>query len=148
MVLARNTLKICNVMFISATLLFSTISFAKAPPSPLLIKGTQKITAQNLIQLAGEKPNLIIIDSRIKSDRHLGYIEGSISLPDENTSCLSLAKVIKNKVSPVAFYCNGPNCGRSAVAVKVAIKCGYTNTYWFRGGFETWQKKNYPFITD
>lgn len=148
MLLARNSLKTFKLIVISATLLFATISFAKAPPSPLFIEGTQKITAETLIQFAGEKPDLIIIDSRIKSDRNLGYIEGSISLPDESTSCISLAKIIKNKTSPVAFYCNGPKCGRSAVAVKVAIKCGYSNTYWFRGGFETWQKKKYPFITD
>ena len=95
---------------------------------------------------AGDK--LVIIDSRISDDRRQGYIEGSISLSDENTDCDSLSLYLQALKSPVIFYCNGPKCGRSARAVKIALACGYETVYWFRGGFEEWQAKNYPIIKE
>jgi rhodanese-related sulfurtransferase len=75
-------------------------------------------------------------------------VEGSISLPDVKTTCSSLAKNISRKSAPVLFYCNGPRCGRSVNSSRKALSCGYTRVYWFRGGFEEWKKKNYPFVKE
>jgi rhodanese-related sulfurtransferase len=114
--------------------------------SPDFIEGSIKVDAEGLINTANEIPDLIIIDSRIRTDRQHGYIEESISLPDEETNCTTLGQVIPTLSSPVLFYCNGPKCGRSAVAVKKALACGYDNIYWFRGGFEEWKEKKYPYV--
>lgn len=139
--------KILSFTFCVVLLSFATSSFAKETTSPNHIEGTEKVNSEKLIQYVEEIPNLIIIDSRIKSDRLLGHIEGSYSLPDTITNCATLSKILPHKKAPAAFYCNGPKCGRSAVAIKIAIQCGYTNTFWFRGGFEEWQQKKYPFVT-
>ena len=104
--------------------------------------------AETVIEIAGSADTLVIIDSRISDDRRQGYIEGSISLPDENTDCDSLAIHLATTNTPVLFYCNGPKCGRSGNAVKIALSCGYGNIYWFRGGFEEWKAKNYPLIKE
>ena len=112
--------------------------------SPETIDGTHKIEAEGLIQLVIQNENQIIIDSRISSDRKLGYIAGSVSLPDTDTNCGSLARLIPQKSDPVIFYCNGPSCRRSDNAVVIAVDCGYTNVYWFRGGIEAWKANNYP----
>lgn len=112
-----------------------------APPT---IPGSTKVDAEKLIELVGSIPDLKLIDSRIRMDRKQGYIEGSVSLPDEETNCMSLAKNITTKKSPVLFYCNGVKCGRSVTAVRIALKCGYDNIYWFRGGFLEWKEKGYP----
>ena len=133
-------------MFAIISALYMSLSNAKENLSPLTITGTLKVNAEELIELAGKTDDLIIIDSRIKSDRQQGYIEGSLSLPDSETSCATLSEILTHKKSPVVFYCNGPKCGRSAVAVKVAVLCGYSNTFWFRGGFEEWKIKKYPFM--
>ena len=114
--------------------------------SPENIKGTVKVTAEEFIELVDKTPDLIIVDSRIPGDRKQGYLEGSVSLPDIETNCNSLTKVIPNKSNAALFYCNGVKCGRSAKAVKIAINCGYNNTYWFRGGFEEWLAKGYPYL--
>jgi rhodanese-related sulfurtransferase len=124
------------------------LSAISAPTSPEHIDGTKQVDAEGLIEVVGEIENIIIVDSRIPGDRKQGYIEGSISLPDVETTCETLAKHIPAKTSPALFYCNGVKCGRSAVAVKMAISCGYTNTYWFRGGFEEWLAKGYPYLKD
>jgi len=121
---------------------------AEKKDAPLLIPGTIKVSAEGVLDLAEKIPNLLIIDARIRSDRKQGYLEGSMSLPDVETNCASLAKLIPKKNSPVLFYCNGVKCGRSVKSSKIALKCGYNNIYWFRGGYVEWKAKNYPFIKD
>lgn len=114
--------------------------------SPDRIPGTVKVDAEGLLDLVEKLPALVIVDARIRQDRLQGYIEGSRSLPDVETDCASLAKIIPRKKTPVLFYCNGPKCGRSVHTSRKAIECGYANVYWFRGGFEEWKKKNYPYV--
>jgi rhodanese-related sulfurtransferase len=142
-VFIRTVLLLCSLCSFSA---WSEDS--PEPISPESIKGTTKVTAEELIDLVGEIPNLIIIDSRIPGDRKQGFIEGSISLPDVDTNCESLAKTIAKKTSPALFYCNGVKCGRSAKAIVIAKSCGYNNIYWFRGGFEEWLAKDYPYLQE
>lgn len=114
--------------------------------SPERIAGSQKVDAEGVINLVDSLPELVLIDSRIESDREKGFIEGSVSLPDTETDCESLATVVETKKTPVLFYCNGIKCGRSAKATETALGCGYSRIYWFRGGIEEWQEKQYPLI--
>ncbi len=122
---------------------------AEAPiRSPDEIPGTVKVDAEGLIDLVYRIPDLTLIDSRLAMDRRHGYIEGSESLPDTDTDCQSLARRLQGPDAPVAFYCNGPRCGRSATAAQVAVDCGYRRIYWFRGGFEEWLEKGYPVVKE
>lgn len=114
--------------------------------SPERIEGSQKVNAEALIGLIDTAPELVLIDSRIESDRQKGFIEGSISLPNTETDCDSLAGFVEAKDTPVLFYCNGVKCGRSAKATRTAIGCGYSRIYWFRGGIEEWKEKEYPLV--
>ncbi len=111
--------------------------------SPDSIDGSTKINAETLIELALKIDDLVIIDSRISSDLRQGFITGAQNLPDTQTDCKTLAKIIPDKNTAVVFYCNGPKCRRSDRAVVIARDCGYKNIYWFRGGFEEWQAKKY-----
>jgi len=119
-------------------------AFADDYTSPETIAGTTRIDADELITLANKYDGLVIIDARIRSDRKQGFIPGSISLPDTETDCDSLAGVIPSKHSEVVFYCNGVKCKRSDRAVAIAVDCGYDRVFWFRGGIEEWLQKNYP----
>jgi len=114
--------------------------------SPISIDGTVKIDAEGVIDLVDKFSELTIIDSRIEADRKQGYIEGSISLPNTETNCETLSKIIKSYSHPALFYCNGIKCGRSAKAIKIALSCGYSKLYWFRGGYEEWLAKGYPVV--
>jgi len=141
-----NTLQ-CRLI-IMLMMFATTTSYAAEPDTPLEIPGATKVTAEQVIELAGSKPNLIIIDSRITGDRRKGYIESSVSLPNTKTNCQSLANVLPKKESAALFYCNGVKCGRSGKALNIALQCGYTNLYWFRGGFEEWLNKGLPYMKD
>lgn len=122
-----------------------SMAYALTPDS---IKDTTKVDAESFFELANKRPDLIIIDARIKEDREQGHIEGSISLPNIITNCKKLAEVIPTPDTHTLFYCNGVKCGRSVESIKIAKKCGYQKIYWFRGGFEEWQLKGYPSIID
>jgi len=140
----------CRILSIPALALCCGMASATPPVEkvtiPDSIPGTTRVDAEGVIALAGKTPDLVIIDARIAGDRKHGYIEGSVSLPDEQTSCASLAKVIPKKNSPTLIYCNGVKCGRSVISTRIALKCGYTRLYWFRGGFEEWLANNYPYV--
>ena len=114
--------------------------------SPESIDSAMRVDAEGLIDLHTEHPELLIIDARLAGDRKFGYIEDSISLPDTETSCDTLSTFIPEPDSLVAFYCNGPKCGRSANSVRIAVRCGYRKVYWFRGGIEEWSAKQYPLL--
>lgn len=114
--------------------------------TPEQVEGAKKISAEQLISLAETLPDLIIIDARIKKDRSHGYLEGSISLTNTDTDCSSLTNVVGKIDRPTVYYCNGPKCGRSYASIQIAVKCGYNNLYWYRGGFEDWKSKDYPFV--
>ena len=114
--------------------------------SPPAIEGTRVVGAEELIDLVGKLEDMVIIDSRILEDHNEGYIEGSRHLVDRDTTCDSLATLLPGSATPVVFYCNGINCDRSDRAVVIALDCGYTQIYWFRGGIEEWREKNYPLI--
>lgn len=119
--------------------------------APLAYAGDARIrvvSAEQLIELALAHPQMVIIDSRLPTDRAHGYIEGSINLSDADTDCASLAGLVPSKSTPVAFYCNGPKCNRSAIASEIAASCGYRESYWLHGGFEEWLDKGYPTLTD
>lgn len=134
-------------MAMACLMVFAGLARAeKEVVAPDHVPGTTKVDAEGVINMVERSPQLIIVDARIRQDRLQGYIEGSVSLPDIDTTCESLARVIPAKSSPVLFYCNGPKCGRSVLSSRKALGCGYLHVYWFRGGFEEWQNKNYPYL--
>ena len=136
--------------FIAHVIFMLSISFASfaGEMAPEAIDGTIKVSADDIFELYEKFDNLVIIDSRKPADRVAGYIEDSIALPDFDTNADSLTQYIETKSTPVVFYCNGKKCGRSVKAAKIAVKEGYTNVYWFRGGWAEWTGKKYPFVKD
>lgn len=129
--------------------LFFSLAHAGDPhKTPDQIPGAVRVDAEDLVELLEKRPSLIIIDARVAEDRRFGYLEGSVSLPDTDTTCASLARVVPRKSHPVLFYCNGVKCGRSVKSINIAMKCGYQDIYWFRGGFEEWKTKDYPYLKD
>lgn len=132
-----------TLMFVSLfCVAFSAFAETKAPE---FIDGTKRVTAEEVVELATNTPDLIIIDARKTSDREsAGWIEGSVGLPDYDTDAETLAKHVPSKTTPVLFYCNGVKCGRSVKSSKVAVESGYKNIFWFRGGWEEWTEKGMP----
>jgi len=131
-----------------ATLMFVSSAVYAGETTPESISGTTKVTAENLIDLVGKFENLVIIDARKSGDRQKGYIEGSIGLPNTETTPEKLSEHVATKSTPVLFYCNGVKCGRSVKSAKIALAEGYSEIYWFRGGWDEWTAKGMPVMKD
>ena len=113
---------------------------------PEKIAGVPTLKAEQLIELLTSDDPPTLIDARIKKDREYGYIESSVSLPDIDTNCKTLNNNVSDKKQNIVFYCNGIQCGRSVVSIKIARSCGYHNLSWFKGGFAEWNEKGYQYI--
>ena len=129
-----------------ALLLQPLMVWAQMEGVPEKIPGAETITAEQIVAEVEEHPDLVIIDSRLPGDRLQGYIEGSVNLPDTDTSCANLAQLVPSLETPTLFYCNGVKCPRSENAISVAVSCGYQKVYWFRGGFAEWKAKDFPYL--
>ena len=140
--------QLINLVFLGFFWLGGNACAEQQQPSPDSTPGTTRVNAEELIALANEIHDLLIIDARITSDRSQGYIESSINLPDIDTDCDTLSLHINDLSQPVLFYCNGVECGRSAKSAQIALDCGYQTIYWFRGGYEEWIAKGYPVVKD
>ncbi len=133
------------LIFLGA-LLMAGSAWAEKKEVPQFIDGTTRVSAEDVIDLVESRPDLVIIDARKASDYRKGHIEGAINLPNTETNAETLAKVLPSKDTPVLFYCNGIRCGRSVESAQIALKAGYTQVYWFRGGIQEWEAKGLPVV--
>ncbi len=138
-------------------LIFSTDINAQEAPNlakpeivvPDKIAGVITVTAEQVVTALASTEPPILVDARISEDRDFGFIETSVSLPDIETNCSVLqSKITTDKNQHLMFYCNGVQCGRSVVSIKIALSCGYQNLSWFKGGFAEWKAKGYQYVTE
>jgi rhodanese-related sulfurtransferase len=123
----------------------------QAGPKPVVpekISGANNLTAEQVIELILSTPDLLIIDSRKKTEYIKGHIEGAVNIINTKMTKVKLAGLAKNKESRILFYCNGDRCMRSGDAVKKSLLWGYKNIFWFRGGWKEWTDKRLPVIIE
>lgn len=106
--------------------------------------GYKTVTAEELQTLMKENKDVVVIDSRGGKWYDGEVIAGAKHLSADKTNKKTLAKLIKTKDTPVAFYCSGTECPASANAAHTALKLGYTNVYKFPGGIAEWKEKKLP----
>lgn len=140
---------ICQKVLLLCLLLVSVTATAEDKPyAPKSIPGAVGVTAEEVVDLILSKPEMIIIDSRKRSEFVKGHIEGAINLLNTSLQREDLEMVVPDKMTPVIFYCNGERCLRSSDAVRKAMEWGYRNVFWFRGGWKEWTEKRLPVITE
>lgn len=49
-----------------------------------------------------------------------------------------------DKAREIVFFCSGARCWLSYNAALRAVRAGYTNIYWYRGGIEAWRAAGLP----
>lgn len=125
-------------------MLVAPLAWADKPTAPQSIDGARTVTAEEAVTLILNEPTLVIIDSRKDKEYSKGHIEGAVSLLDTLMTADKLAKYAATKNTPLLFYCNGSRCLRSSNAVSKALRWGYSNLYWFRGGWVEWRDKKLP----
>jgi rhodanese-related sulfurtransferase len=132
------------MLLLIAAPLFTPQAWADKPIAPVFIEGATSLSAEEVVQLILTEPRLVVIDSRKEEEYAKGHIEGAISLLDTDMDEEALATTVNGKETPLLFYCNGIRCLRSSNATQKALEWGYSNLYWFRGGWLEWQDKRLP----
>ena len=128
---------------------FCTTLFANEKPyAPESIEGATIVSAEEVIDMILAEPELVVIDARKKTEFIKGHIEGAINILNTELTQEALALIITDKSTPLLFYCNGVRCLRSSDSITRAAGWGYTNLFWFRGGWKEWTEKRLPVVTD
>lgn len=138
-----------NSLLCVMLVLYSGILGAESKPvAPENIANAKILVAEEVIELILARPNMIIIDSRKKSEYLKGHIEGAVNILNTDMVMDDLNKLAPDKSRAILFYCNGVRCMRSSDAASKAVAWGYTNIFWFRGGWDEWIEKRLPVVTD
>jgi len=88
-------------------------------------------------------------EGHVPSATLIPYVEKSSKDPDFDASVdqFNVARLGPDKGALLIFGCNGPECWKSHKASIAAIKAGYTNVDWFRGGVPEWRSAGLPIET-
>lgn len=126
----------------------STLSAEQKPYAPDSIDDVIIVSAEQVIDMILTNPDLIIIDSRKKTEYLKGHIEGAINILNTRLEREDLERIAPDKSSTILFYCNGARCLRSSNSIKKAKSWDYSQLFWFRGGWKEWSEKRLPVVTE
>lgn len=121
--------------------------------TPRQLPGATVVTADEVSALV--KKGATLYDTRTVEEYGAKHIQGAKLLPyveksrkevgfDVRQDQFDLSKAVQDKNAPVIFACNGAECWKSYKASEAAIKAGYQQVYWFRGGYPEWSLKGLP----
>lgn len=140
------------ILILLSTVLLMLVPIAGSaenkPVAPEIIDEVVIVTAEEAIELILDNPDMVIIDSRKKTEYVKGHIEGAVSILNTEMTEQDLQQVVAEKDSAILFYCNGTRCLRSTDAIRKAKSWGYTRLIWFRGGWKEWTEKRLPVVSD
>jgi ABC-type phosphate/phosphonate transport system substrate-binding protein/rhodanese-related sulfurtransferase len=121
--------------------------------TPRVLDGVRIVSAEEAMELM--KKGVPLYDTRSEEEYRDKHIKGAKWLPygeksakevgfDAAKDSFEPTRVSDNKAAPVIFACNGAECWKSYKSCVAALKAGYTQVYWFRGGFPEWVARGYP----
>ena len=120
--------------------------------TPRVLDGAQIVSADEVVALM--KKGAVLYDTRSEEEYRDKHIRGAKWLPYGEKSPKEVGfDVAKDrfevdkagdKGQPVIFACNGAECWKSYKSCVAALKAGYRQVYWFRGGFPEWVARGYP----
>jgi len=142
-----------NAKFLIALLLllFTAAHAADDPPTPTTLSGGKIISADEAKAMADKAA---FFDMRKALSYGKGHLPGATPLPygqkseksagfDATQDKFDLSQLPQDKSSAVVFYSDGPAGWKSYKAAVVAVRSGYTNVMWFRGGSTEWESKGF-----
>lgn len=128
------------------------LAFAGAQ-TPESISGATVVTADKAQALVHS--GVLMVDARVANEYVEEHIKGAVSIPykeksaksvdfDASQDSFDLSRLPADKNTAMIFYCNAGECWKSYKATKAALKAGYKNVYWLRGGIPEWKAKGFP----
>ena len=145
--------KIIYGLFGFAVLAFPMLVLASQPQTPESISGVTVVTAEKAKSMVDS--GVLIVDTRVANEYVEQHVKGAVSIPykekskksadfDARQDSFDLAKLPGDKNTSMIFYCNAGECWKSYKSCVAAVKAGYKNVYWLRGGIPEWKSKGLP----
>lgn len=124
--------------------------------TPTELPGTRVVEAKQARDLVAK--GVTVIDARAEPEYLEGHIKGALPVTYHEVSAkevgfdatedkFDLARLPQDKNTAMLLYCDGTPCWKSYKASVLALRNGYRNIYWFRGGYPEWKAAGYPFET-
>lgn len=144
---------IVTAAFAALTLASSPV-LANKPETPTSISGAKVVSVDEAKGLAASKA-AVFIDTRNPMNFGKGHVPGAVtaaykekSEPVENFDAsqdsFTMEKLPADKSAKIVFYSDGPTGWKSYKAAVLAVKAGYKNVMYMRGGFAEWEAKGAP----
>ncbi len=123
-------------------------------PTPNQLPGGQVITTKGLLPLLQQRGmNVLVFDVLGAGQALPGAVPlvwaaqpGSFNDPTQQQLAQQLQQATQGRNDvPMVFYCGGPQCWMSYNAALRAVRLGYRNVLWYRGGMEAWQRAGQQF---
>jgi rhodanese-related sulfurtransferase len=136
-----------KIILLSTLLFTSAICAEQRYLAPEYIQNVTVLTAEEVVSKILSNPDLVIIDSRKKTEYKKGHIEGAVNVLNTELLEQDLENLVAEKIREILFYCDGERCLRSSDSISKAKAWGYKNLFWFRGGWKEWHEKRFPYVT-
>lgn len=146
---------VINKLIVLVVMLFMSVSTSFAsddPETPLTLPGGKVLSVDEAKTLIGTAS---LFDMRSAVSYGKGHLKGAVALPygqkseksvdfDASKDKFDMSKLPSDKGAAIIFYSDGPTGWKSYKAAVTAIKAGYTNVMWMRGGTAQWEQKGFP----
>lgn len=104
------------------------------------ITGVKQINGEDIIKLADNDEDMVTFDSRSAAQRKRGALNWSEPFNTKTLTPKLLSEKVAENTTTIVFY-GEPNSQEAAQGAKFAVKSGYKNVYWFKGGWDEWKQK-------
>jgi rhodanese-related sulfurtransferase len=122
-------------------------------PTPTTLNGGKVISADEVKSLIGKAA---FFDMRKAVSYGKGHLPGAKPLPYDQKSAKSenfdasqdkfdMTQFPADKSAALVIYSDGPTGWKSYKAAVIAIRNGYSNVMWFRGGTAEWEAKGFSY---
>jgi rhodanese-related sulfurtransferase len=142
------------VLSFCLVLAMTCVALATPTPTPETLDRGKIISAKEAKALFDKKA-AVFFDVRNLINYGRGHIPGAVALPykgkvvksvdfDPPASIIDISRLPPDRDKKIVFYSHGASGWKSYFAARIAIKAGYKNIMWFRGGFSEWSETGYP----
>ena len=104
------------------------------------ITGVKQINGEDVVKLADYDEDMVTFDSRSTAQRKQGSLSWSEAFNAKTLTSKLLADKVFEKTTIIVFY-GEVNSQKAAQGATFAVKNGYKNVYWFKGGWNEWKQK-------
>jgi rhodanese-related sulfurtransferase len=133
--------------------LFAGPALADGEETPKAISGAKVISVDEGKALSGAKA-AAFFDTRSALNFGKGHVPGAVTASykeksekveafDASKDDFDIARLPADKGAKVVFYSDGPSGWKSYKAAVLAVRAGYKNVMYMRGGFAEWESKGY-----